>query len=46
LRGHVRIYRGVTFYLREQATYDLDTKAVTATNVRSGTYPYLMSEKK
>jgi len=46
LRGHVRIYRGVTFYHGEEATYDLDTKAVTATNVRSGTYPYLMSGEK
>jgi lipopolysaccharide assembly outer membrane protein LptD (OstA) len=46
LSGHVRIYRGVTFYLGEKATYDLDTKAVTAGNVRSGTYPYLISGEK
>jgi LPS-assembly protein len=43
LRGHVRIYRGVSLYLGDNATYNLDTKAITAGNMRSGTYPYLMS---
>jgi lipopolysaccharide export system protein LptA len=43
LRGHVRIYRGVTLYLGEEATYDVDTKAITADNMRSGKYPYLFS---
>ena len=43
LKGHVRIYRGVSLYLAEQATYNLDTKAITAEEMRSGTYPYLLS---
>ncbi len=43
LRGHVRIYRGNTLYLGEEATYDVDTKAVTAQHMRSGTYPYLVA---
>jgi lipopolysaccharide assembly outer membrane protein LptD (OstA) len=43
LKGNVRIYRGISLYLGEQATYNLDTKAIDAENMRSGTYPYLMS---
>ena len=43
LKGHVRIYRGVSLYLGETATYNIDTKAVQAHNMRSGTYPYLLS---
>ena len=43
LRGNVRIYRGNTLYLGKEATYDLDTKAITAAEMRSGTYPYLIS---
>lgn len=43
LRGNVRIYRGLTLYLGEEATYNVDTKAITAKNMRTGTYPYLMS---
>jgi lipopolysaccharide assembly outer membrane protein LptD (OstA) len=43
LRGHVRIYRGTSLYLAENATYNVDTKAITATQMRSGTYPYLLS---
>ncbi len=42
LRGHVRIYRGVSLYIGEEATYDLDTKAINADRMRSGTYPYLV----
>ncbi|MGI8889493.1 MAG: LPS-assembly protein LptD [Chthoniobacterales bacterium] len=45
LKGNVRIYRGISLYLGEQATYDLDTKAINADNMRSGTYPYLISGK-
>jgi len=43
LRGNVRIYRGVTLYLGEEATYNVDTKAVAAKEMSTGTYPYLMS---
>jgi hypothetical protein len=45
LQGHVRIYRGVTLYTGEKATYNLDTKAISAEEMRSGTYPYLLSGK-
>ncbi|HXA09145.1 MAG TPA: LPS assembly protein LptD [Chthoniobacterales bacterium] len=45
LKGHVRIYRGVSLYLAEQATYNLDTKAINADSMRSGTFPYLISGK-
>ncbi len=43
LRGNVRIYRGITFYTAEEATYNVDTKAITANTMRTGHYPYLMS---
>jgi LPS-assembly protein len=43
LKGHVRIYRGTSLYLGENAIYNLDTKAIDAENMRSGTYPYLLS---
>ena len=43
LKGHVRIYRGISLYLAETATYNLDTKAINADRMRSGTYPYLMA---
>ncbi len=43
LRGNVRIYRGISFYSGQQATYNIDTKAINAENIRSGTYPYLIT---
>ena len=43
LKGNVRIYRGITLYLAENAVYNLDTKAIQASNMRSGSYPYLLS---
>ncbi len=43
LKGHVRIYRGISLYLGEVATYNIDTKSIQAQNMRSGTYPYLIS---
>ena len=45
LKGHVRIYRGISLYLAEQATYNLDTKAIDADTMRSSTFPFLMSGK-
>ena len=41
--GNVRIYRGLTLYIGDEATYNVDTKAITAKDMRTGTYPYLMS---
>ncbi len=43
LKGHVRIYRGISLYTGENATYNLDTKAINADQMRSGTYPYLIT---
>ncbi|MDQ3198195.1 MAG: hypothetical protein M3Q46_03235 [Verrucomicrobiota bacterium] len=43
LRGHVRIYRGITLYVGDEATYNLDTKAVNAQEMRTGTFPYLIT---
>ena len=43
LRGHVRIYRGISLYLAENATYNIDSKAIDAAEMRSGTYPYLLA---
>jgi LPS-assembly protein len=43
LKGNVRIYRGVTLYIGESALYNLDTKAIQATNMRTENYPYLLS---
>ncbi len=43
LRGNVRIYRGVSLYRSEEATYNLDTKAIQAHQMRASTYPYLVS---
>lgn len=43
LRGNVRIYRGLTLYVGDEATYNVDTKAITAKEMSTGTYPYLMT---
>ena len=43
LRGHVRIYRDITLYIGNEATYNVDTKAIKADDMRTGTYPYLLS---
>lgn len=45
LKGNVRVYRGVSLYLADTATYNLTTKAIEATHGRSGSYPYLFSGK-
>jgi lipopolysaccharide export system protein LptA len=45
LKGNVRIYRGVTLYTGEQATYNIDSKAISAEQMRTGTYPYLIAGK-
>lgn len=46
LRGHVRIYRGISLYLADNATYNIDSKAIDANGLLSGTYPYLVSGQK
>ena len=39
LRGHVRIYRGISLYLADNATYNIDTKAITAAQDALGDLP-------
>ncbi|HEX3817384.1 MAG TPA: LPS assembly protein LptD [Chthoniobacterales bacterium] len=46
LKGNVRVYRGVSLYITDTATYNLDTKAINATDGRSSSYPYLISGQK
>src|SRR6266446_6622930 len=43
LRGHVRIYRGVTFYLADSGVYNVDTKKVRAINGQTESVPYFLS---
>ncbi|MEO5719055.1 MAG: hypothetical protein ABIR29_10835, partial [Chthoniobacterales bacterium] len=43
LKGHVRIYRGISLYIAEEAVYNVDSKAIDAKAMRSGTHPYLLS---
>ncbi|MEP6938037.1 MAG: LPS assembly protein LptD [Chthoniobacterales bacterium] len=43
VEGHVRIYRDVTFYIGDKAVYNLDTKQIRATNMRTDRDPYLVS---
>ena len=43
LRGHVRIYRGVTFYLADSGVYNVDTKKVRAINGQTESEPYFLS---
>ncbi|HEY5037396.1 MAG TPA: LPS assembly protein LptD, partial [Chthoniobacterales bacterium] len=46
LKGNVRVYRGVSLYITDTATYNLNTKAINATTGRSSSYPYLLSGQK
>ncbi|MBA3961463.1 MAG: LPS assembly protein LptD [Chthoniobacterales bacterium] len=43
LKGNVRIYRGISLYIGKEAVYNLDTKAIQAHDMRSGTFPYLVA---
>ena len=43
LRGHVRIYRGVTFYLAESGIYNVNTKQLRAINGQTESEPYFLS---
>src|SRR5215468_5806320 len=45
LKGHVRIYRGVSFYVAESAVYNTDTKQVRAMNAQTASEPYFLSGK-
>ncbi len=41
--GHVRIYRDVDLYLAESGIYNIDTKRIRATNMRTESDPYFVS---
>jgi lipopolysaccharide export system protein LptA len=41
--GHVRIYRDVNLYVAERGTYNIDTKQVRTSNVRTEYNPYFLS---
>src|SRR6266704_2801863 len=41
--GHVRIYRDVDLYLAESGIYNIDTKQIRATNMRTESDPYFVS---
>jgi LPS-assembly protein len=43
VQGHVRIYRDTTLYLAERASYNTETKEVTAEEMRSDYEPYFVS---
>src|ERR1043166_307767 len=40
--GHVRIYRGTDLYLAEHGIYNIDTKQIRATNIRTESEPYFV----
>ena len=40
--GHVRIYRDVNIYLADHGVYNIDTKQIRATNVRTESDPYFI----
>ncbi len=42
VEGNVRIYRDVTLYVGETAVYNLDTKQIRATNMRTNQDPYFV----
>jgi LPS-assembly protein len=43
LRGHVRVYRGLTLYIAESGVYNTDTKQIRGINSRTESEPYFLS---
>jgi len=43
VEGHVRIYRDVHVYVAERGVYNIDTKQIRTSNVRTEYYPYYVS---
>src|SRR5438132_9948589 len=41
--GHVRIYRDISLYIADRGIYNLDTKKIRATNMRTKSDPYFVS---
>src|SRR5881227_2130671 len=43
VEGHVRIYRDVNVYVAERGVYNIDTKQIRTSNVRTDYHPYFLS---
>jgi lipopolysaccharide export system protein LptA len=43
VRGNVRIYRDVSLYVSDEGVYNIDTKQVRTSNVRTEYHPYFLS---
>jgi LPS-assembly protein len=43
LRGHVRIYRGISLYIAESGIYNTETKKIRALNARTESQPYFLT---
>lgn len=43
VRGNVRIYRDVSLYVADEGVYNLDTKQIRTTKVRTEYHPYFLS---
>src|SRR5712691_495660 len=43
VEGHVRIYRDVNLYVAERGTYNIDTKQIRTSDVRTEYHPYFLS---
>ena len=46
VEGHVRIYRDVNLYVAERGTYNIDTKQIRTSNVRTEHEPYFLRGEK
>src|SRR5437870_11597842 len=43
VEGHVRIYRDVNVYIAERGVYNIDTKQIRTSNVRTDYHPYFLT---
>jgi LPS-assembly protein len=43
VEGHVRIYRDVNMYVADRGVYNIDTKQIRTSNVRTEYHPYFLS---
>jgi LPS-assembly protein len=43
LRGHVRIYRGISLYIAESGVYNTETKKIRAITARTESQPYFLT---
>src|SRR6516164_3186225 len=45
VRGHVRIYRDVSLYIADEGVYNIDTKQIRTSAVRTEYHPYFLSSQ-